>query len=144
MGRLQSRVLNTCIEPIACGNIGTGGKLAKFALDHTGAMRCCLESIYDAHETGQLDGDAFACRECPRIWELAKGWWAIGRRERAERFKRGHEMAKERIAAAQKRGASGSPEIRSPSSFMRLSSHAASARSGPGACRRSSPRRGDA
>lgn len=129
MGRLQSHVLNTCIEPIAGGNIGTGAKLAKFALDHTGAMRCCLETIYAAHEAETMNSGSSAfhhshetsasavapgafntgrlpCRDCARIWERDKGWWAIGRREREERFKRGHELSRERIAAAQKRGAS--------------------------------------
>jgi len=106
MGRLQSRVLNTCTAPPACGNIGTGARLASFALDHTGALRCCLESIYDAHDAGRLYGDAFACYECACVWERDRGWWAIGRREKAERFKRGQEISRERIAAAQKRGAS--------------------------------------
>lgn len=107
MGRLQSHVLNLSTAPPPCGNIGTGSKLAKFALDHTGALRCCLESLFHAHEIGALEhADACHCNECQRVWLLSSGWWAIGRRERAERFKRGHELSRERIASAQKRGAS--------------------------------------
>ena len=57
MGRLQSHVINTSIAAPAVGNIGNVGKLSRFALDHTGALRCCLESLYHAHELGVIHRD---------------------------------------------------------------------------------------
>ena len=107
MGRLQSHVLNASTAPPPCGNIGTGSKLARFALDHTGAIRCCLETIYRAHEIGALENaTACQCDQCPRVWSKVAGWWSIGARKRAERFQSGQEASRERIAKAQKAGAS--------------------------------------
>ena len=107
MGRLQSHVINTSIAAPAVGNIGNVGKLSRFALDHTGALRCCLESLYHAHELGVLeDVSAVQCSECSRCWTQTAGWWAVGVRRRPERFQSGQEASRERVEKAMKRGAS--------------------------------------